>query len=284
MTTKLVLPFLETMITQVCNLSCHGCTNYSDLVHKGYVQWEQGKASLLPWLNRIEIPDFGIMGGEPLVNPECDKWILGIRQILPDTQIRFTTNGINLDKKMHLVESLKDVGNSVLKITVHGENEQVESTVNKIFKMYDWQPVTEFGIQRYKTDNNFRFQINRPSIFYKTYKNDYENMQPHNSDPTAAFAVCVQQTCPLLFGNRIYKCSTAGLLKNTLARFRNPNIDSWLPLIDHGIGPDCTDLELNTFINNFGKPNSICSQCPTAVDAQSKIVHVQNIKHKKVKC
>ena len=43
---KPTLPFLETMITQVCNLSCEGCTNYSDLEHKGYVKWKDGKRDL----------------------------------------------------------------------------------------------------------------------------------------------------------------------------------------------------------------------------------------------
>ena len=44
---KPVLPFVEIMITQACNISCTGCTNYSDLVHKGYLTWEQGQAEIL---------------------------------------------------------------------------------------------------------------------------------------------------------------------------------------------------------------------------------------------
>ena len=32
--TKMVLPFIETMVTQACNLSCRGCSNYSDLAQQ----------------------------------------------------------------------------------------------------------------------------------------------------------------------------------------------------------------------------------------------------------
>ena len=275
-----MLPFVETMITQVCNLSCHGCTNYSDLVHKGVVSWKQGKLELLPWLDRVQILDFGIMGGEPTINPECDQWITGIRNLIPDAQIRFTTNGINLNKKMHLVNLLKDVGNTVLKITVHTSDQMVESTIDQIFQMYRWEEVEEYGIKRYRTENNFRFQINRPTVFYKTYKNKYENMIPHDNDPIEAFKMCVQKTCPLMYKGRIYKCSTAGLLKDLLEKFNNPNITKWSPLIDRGIGADCTSSELEDFLNNFGKPNKICRQCPTLADTQSKIMHLAQVKHK----
>ena len=57
------LPFLETMLTQVCNLSCVGCTNYSDLKFSGYVPWDEGKEDLTNWLKKLTIPDFGLMGG-----------------------------------------------------------------------------------------------------------------------------------------------------------------------------------------------------------------------------
>ena len=111
---KKVLPFLETMITYSCNLSCTGCTNYSDYTMKGYVSWEQGKTWLSNWLDRVDIPDFGIIGGEPLLCPDVNKWIVGCRELMPDTQIRFTTNASLLTKKLSVFENLLDIGNSVI--------------------------------------------------------------------------------------------------------------------------------------------------------------------------
>ena len=74
---KFQLPFVEMQVTQVCNLSCLGCSNYADLKHTGYVKWDNGKQEISRWLERMDIGDFGIMGGEPLINPELKQWIVG---------------------------------------------------------------------------------------------------------------------------------------------------------------------------------------------------------------
>jgi organic radical activating enzyme len=280
---KPILPFVETMITQVCNLSCHGCTNYSDLQHEGYVSWTQGKQELEAWLTRVDILDFGILGGEPLVNPEVDKWIVGLRELMPNAQIRFTTNGIKLDKKFHLIQLLHDIGNCVIKIGVHVTDPKLEATIQRIYDSYDWEPVTEYGIDRHITGDRVRFHVKRPDTFYKTYQSTYADMKPHNSNPAEAFAICCQQTCPLLYQGKLHKCSTAGLIKETLAKVGNPNMDLWEPVIDHGIGTDCSDTELERFLDNFGKPNDICRQCPTLADTNAKIIHIDNVSTKKIK-
>lgn len=283
MAIKPVLPFVETMITQVCNLSCDGCTNYSDLQHEGYVTWSQGKRWLEAWIDRVEIPDFGIIGGEPTINPEVGDWIYGVRQLLPNAQIRFTTNGLLLNKKYELVQQLADIGNCIFKITVHQNNDEIEDTINQIFNMYNWQSVIEYGIKRYRTQNNFCFQINRPDIFWKSFKGNYTNMQPHASDPSDAFRICCQKTCPLLHNGVIYKCSTSGLLAETLDKFNNPNYEQWQPYISKGINSDCDDFELINFLQDFGKPNKICSQCPTSNDNDSKILHINHVSARKIK-
>ena len=269
------LPFLETMITQVCNLSCHGCTNYSDLPHKGYVTWEAGRKQLLPWLEKISIDDFGIMGGEPLINPEVSKWLLGVRNLLPDSQIRFTTNGELLHKHFEILNLSHDIGNVVFKITVHRNSPELEEIIEKIFKTYNWEPVQEFGIDRFKTTNNLRLQINRPNKFIKTYKNTYADMEPHDSDPSEAFKICVQQKCPLLYNGKIYKCSTSGLLESTLAKFDWPNKNEWEPYLSTGIAPTDSDADILNFVNNFGKPEQLCKQCPS--ESGAYIDHIKTV-------
>jgi molybdenum cofactor biosynthesis enzyme MoaA len=96
---KSVLPFLETMVTYWCNLSCNGCTNYSDYNMKGSVKWNDGKRWLEGWLEIFDIPDFGIIGGEPMLNLEIKDWIYGCRELMRNSQIRITTNAVNFLKK-----------------------------------------------------------------------------------------------------------------------------------------------------------------------------------------
>ena len=278
MLNKPCLPFLETMITQVCNLACLGCTNYSDLKHTGYVSWQQGSEWIQRWLTRIDIPDFGIMGGEPLINPECRDWLIGVRRLLPHSQIRFTTNGLLLDRHWDLLDLMHDLGNVSFKITVHVNDDKIQHIVDRIFSTYDWQPVNEFGIDRWITGNRFRFHVKRPQTFVKTYRGTYHDMRPWNSDPVEAFENCCQQTCPLLHHGLIYKCSTAGLLEQIVRDQSSHNIEHWLPYFDSGLPVNCDEQDLLRFIGNFGRPQAQCGLCPGS--KESKIQHMEFVSFK----
>jgi len=278
---KPVLPFVEMMVTQACNLSCAGCTNYSDLAYKGYLTWEQGCKEIEPWLDRVEIRDFGILGGEPLMNPDIRNWITGLRDRLPNSQLRFTTNGLLLEKNLDVLDLCHEVGNVVFKITKHIHSNNLDSVIDNIRSKFAWQPVTEYGIKRWRTTNNLRLQINQPLIFMKTFVGNYETMRPHHSDPEQAFDVCCQQTCPLLHKGKLFKCSTTALLKDVLARFDNPNFEEWTTYLNNGIEHNCSDKELNDFVDNFGKAHNMCSQCPTAHDKDSQLIHFENVSFKK---
>jgi len=278
--TKPVLPFLETMITQVCNLSCEGCTNYSDLVQQGYVPWALGKDWLSAWMERIEIPDFGIMGGEPLINPQVREWLIGTRELLPDAQIRFTTNGLLLEKHVDVVDLCHELGNVSFKISVHTHDARLESVIGDIFRRYNWTSVNEYGVDRWLTTNDFRFHVRRPDTFIKSFKGTYDNMQPWNTDPVDAFKICIQPRCPLLYDGKIFKCSTAGLLDDVLDRHGRPNKEQWENYIPRGLSPNSSDAEINAFINNFGRPNAICGQCPDSTTREAFLIHHITVKKK----
>jgi sulfatase maturation enzyme AslB (radical SAM superfamily) len=282
MNTKLNLPFLEVMVLRSCNLSCKGCTTFSDLKHQGdYGEWSQTKEWLEQWNQRLNIEAIGFMGGEPLIHPNIKDWIIGARQILPTSQIRFVTNGLLLEKSLEIIDTLYELGNSVLKISVHIEDARINRMIKYIMNRFDWKPVTEFHINRWSTGNDFKFQINRPERFYQTFKGTYSDMKPHDNNPADAFhQLCVQKKCPLLFEGKLYKCGTAGLTPHILKKFNNPNIELWEPYMNTGLTLDCTNEELNKFINNFGKPHSMCRQCPVESDRESVIDHSSNVSYK----
>lgn len=281
MLSKPILPFAEIMVTQACNISCAGCTNYSDLPHKGFLTWNEGREQILPWLDRVSIPDFGIIGGEPLLNPDIKQWIVGIRKLLPSAQIRFTTNGLLLEKHLDILDLCSDVGNVVFKITKHLDDTKLDKLIQIIFDKFNWEPVIEFGINRWRTNNDLRLQINSPAVFVKTFVGEYRNMKPHNSDPDEAFKICCQKTCPLIYQGKLYKCSTTALLEDVLSRFDQPNLTEWEKYLHKGLSPDCSESDLNNFIQNFGQPHSMCSQCPTEQDTESHLVHFNNVSFKK---
>lgn len=280
---KPVLPFCETMITYSCNLSCQGCTNYSDYNMKGWVPWIQGREWIEAWLDRVDIPDFGIIGGEPLMNPQVKQWIRGCREIMPASQIRFTTNAVLLSRRSSVLDDLFDIGNCVIKLTLHQPSEfYTQQAINSIMTRTKWREIEEFGIKRWITDNGVRLQINFPETFVKTYRGDYTDMLPHHSDPNESFKICCQQRCPLLYENRIFKCSSIALLARVLADWKHDQRPEWQQYLGYrGIDPDCDDRELERFIAYFGKPESICQMCPTESDVSSMLPHTKNVISKK---
>lgn len=267
------IEFLEVMVIRTCNLSCQGCTTFSDLTYSGYTTWEQARAELEPWTHRLDIEAIGIMGGEPLINPDIKNWLTGIRELLPNAQIRFITNGLLLNRHWDVVELLQELGNTVLKISYHINNAEVDSVIQRIFQTWPWTPVNEFGIDRWGRERECKFQVARPTQFLKTFKNDYANMAPHDSDPVEAFQRCVQKRCPLLYRGQLFKCGTVALMPEVLERHGNPNIEQWEPYLGHGLDITCSDRELRAFANNFGRPHPICQQCPTKNDTDSMLDH-----------
>ena len=272
--TQLTIPYAEIMVTQVCNLVCLGCSTYSDLQHKGYKSWNQGRKEIEPWLDRVNFDHIGIMGGEPLINPEIKQWLVGVRKLMPDTTIRVPTNATLLHKHLDVVDLLQELGNVIFKITVHQhDNPKVESAIEYVQNKFNWQPVYEYNVHRFVTDNNFKFQVNRPEKFFKTFNGEYHNAAPYNSEPDDAFEVCHQKECPLLLNNRIYKCSTSGLMDSVLARHGYPNHDLWKPYLDNGIngsiGIDESIESIKKFIDNIQKPHATCRQCPNKNNIQS---------------
>jgi organic radical activating enzyme len=265
---KFTIPYVEIITTQICTLSCPGCSTYSDISHKGYVSWDAARKDIVPWLDRVTFDHFGIMGGEPIINPGIKDWIIGIRELMPDTTIRFPTNGTLIHKHLDVVDLLQEIGNVIFKITVHINDKRIEDAVNLVTNRYTWEKeIFEYNSNRLVTSNNFKLQINRPKVFFKTFQNAYSNAAPYNSDPIAAFDQCHQKECPLLINGRIYKCSTSGLMGDVLKRFENPNQKQWEPYLDNNkngsISIESTNEQIQLFIDNIKKPHPTCRQCPT---------------------
>jgi molybdenum cofactor biosynthesis enzyme MoaA len=124
---KPTLEFIESFIINPCNLSCVGCTTFSDLETQGYSKWEDEKHWFEKWSKRIDFQSWGVMGGEPFMNPYLRDWIIGIRNLLPGTQIRIVTNGTLLDKHWDIINLLSEIGNCILKISVHIDDAQINN-------------------------------------------------------------------------------------------------------------------------------------------------------------
>jgi hypothetical protein len=124
------LSYAEFYITNVCNLNCDNCNRYNNFAFTGHQSWDEYAKLYAEWAKIIDIEMICILGGEPLLNPDFIKWISGISSLWPNSFIRISTNGTQLDRWPELYDILeKSEGRIYLEVNQHGVD--LEDTVEK---------------------------------------------------------------------------------------------------------------------------------------------------------
>ena len=110
-TERTELETMEIHAAEHCNLNCKNCSMFCGLVETCdfpcYLEFEEGIKQLKNFFPHIK--KFRIIGGEPLLNPELDKYIRLIRNVYPYTDIRLISNGILVTKMSdQLIQTIID--------------------------------------------------------------------------------------------------------------------------------------------------------------------------------
>ena len=87
---------MEFHIVDHCNLNCRACNNFSNIVDKEvFVDIESLRKDLLRIHELVDnVRSIGIMGGEPLLNPNINDYIVMTREIFPYSSIHVCSNGL----------------------------------------------------------------------------------------------------------------------------------------------------------------------------------------------
>lgn len=94
--TRPVLKFGDFHITHVCNYNCEGCVRMSNYRFSGHQLWDDYKDYYTELSKKFSIKLLGISGGEPFLNPDLKNWLVGLRQLWPESEIWCGTNGSRL--------------------------------------------------------------------------------------------------------------------------------------------------------------------------------------------
>jgi hypothetical protein len=85
---------------------------------------------------------------------------------------------------------------------------------------------------------------------------------PFESQPDAAFKVCMQKTCTQLFRGMLWKCPALAYFTQLEAKLKLNDLPQWQLFRDYkAVSPDATDDELRTFIQTKAIPQ--CGLCPS---------------------
>ena len=115
------LDYGEFYITNVCNLNCQNCNRFNNYAFSGHQRWKDHEEQYQKWSKIIDFGTIGILGGEPLLNPEFPIWLNNIATLWPNSSIKIISNGTQMDRWPDLYQQIKQYNGRVfLDISIHG--------------------------------------------------------------------------------------------------------------------------------------------------------------------
>lgn len=192
---KPVLEHIEVDISEICNLNCKGCGHYSNVIDKqrkpflDLKEFKKDVEKLSELFSSIKL--FALLGGEPLLNPNLDKYILIVRDFFPKTKIQILTNGL-------LIENLsEEIMKTIRRCNVEIHISLYPPTKDKIFE-----------IQRFLYKNSITYFI-RPyasNYFYRGI------VKPENFKHIQEKINCPCSHIHYLYDSKVYSCASAALI------------------------------------------------------------------------
>ena len=115
-----MINYLEHHIVDHCNLNCIGCSHFSPLAEPWFEDIRDFERDFRELKNKTDVGTIRIMGGEPLLHPDCTQFLIKARELFPDSEIQLVTNGILLKAKKSSLVDLCNNLNIVICISNYG--------------------------------------------------------------------------------------------------------------------------------------------------------------------
>lgn len=180
---------IEIHLADHCNLNCFGCNHFSPIAPKKFQDFESVRKNLLS-LKGINL-NFRLLGGEPLLNKEIEKYIYLIRSIFKKAKIEIITNGIILQKK-----KLNYLSASFFETC---KNNDIIVSITKYPINIDYNEIIEILSERQINYKIFGDHMNKQG--FKTYK-----FESKNNNHLFKYYKCIDFTCLQLVNDRLYVC------------------------------------------------------------------------------
>ena len=192
-----VLFYAEMSIIDYCNLNCKGCNHYAAIFPKQLPDIE----TRLDDVRRIkdlydEVIEFGLIGGEPLLNPEVDLYIERVKELLPNTKLQMVTNGLLIPAISEgVLQCIKEYG----VLVVISEYVPTSKMINKITDR----------LREFEIDYEIR-SVDVKKKFYKTLSLKKDSIYPKK---------CISLGCTNICDGKIARCPTALYINKLNQRF-----------------------------------------------------------------
>jgi hypothetical protein len=301
--TKPRLAYTEIYITNVCNYSCANCQSLNNFAFKGHQRWADYQEEYQLLSSQLDIDVVQIIGGEPTLNPDFEKWVNGISNLWPSSKLQISTNGSRLDKLTDQVYQTLLKHKGTLWITCH--DIQLYEQFLEFSKAFlkEIQSDTGGDEQDWKTD--YEQSKTDPSVKLRTVsrklidKNGVEVIldwsqafvpsvvdvvdrhclkMNYNSDPIEAHDICYFKTCHQINKGKLYKCPLVSVLPDFLDQF-DVTMSNDDRMIAYSYQPlSVNDNNVAEFVTNINQPIPQCKFCPSKYIKQNFVGTEKKIK------
>jgi hypothetical protein len=183
---KPVMDSVDTHLTDHCNLNCKGCGHFSSIADPWFTDISEYEKDMKRFGELFSnIKTIRLLGGEPLLHPEVEKYFSLTRTYFPVSSIELWTNGVLLSQMNESFWSSCQEYNILIEWTVY------PPYVKKVDR------ILEFGKSK-----GVHIDTHNIEVFCS-----FMNIQG-NSDPEKVFKYCRSSSCcPFLKQGKVYICA-----------------------------------------------------------------------------
>lgn len=253
---------LDIHITHNCNLTCESCSDFTNHGHSRMLSLEEARDWMSLWNKRIVPKQFLILGGEPTLHKDLEKFLDLSREMWPKSKLMLVTNAFFLHLHQDLWKSLKS--NDVhLSISIHDNSEEYISKIkDNLLLVSKWKKNYGISVSHSKEYENWK-------VIYKGYGS---NILPfEDNDPKSSWDNCFMDgKCFQLHEGKIWKCAPLAYLPLQKERYGEKLSSKWDPYLKYRpLESTCSDKEINEFFNK--KEESFCGMCPSKQIIKDKV-------------
>jgi len=242
---RAVIAKLEFHVCDACNLNCRGCSHFAPVFTGGFVQIHHFERQMeLLSQKFVNIFRFRLMGGEPFLHKELDKFITISRKVLPYTHLEIVTNGLILrEVPDNIWQSVRE-NEAILNISLYPPTFKIK---NELVEMLDKKGVEySFG--------SALEQYNENGVI-KEFHKCFTEHRLHN--PITAARYCMGKKCHYLRDGKISKCALP-LLSHGLNNYYHKNY-----VVEEGDYADLNDMKTSSWdmVHKLHNATPFCAYC-----------------------
>lgn len=196
----LTLLSIEMQTVDYCNLNCKGCSHFSPIFEKKAPDFN-ARIQDLYLLRKLfhKIIFISLLGGEPLLSPDMDKYVTEARRLFPDSEIQIVTNGLLLCEGSGIGDDLlKLIAENNITVSI-SEYKPTHAVIQKIISRLEKFKV-DYIIRPYDSKEKFNIAIS-------VSNNSKYNLK------------CREEGCVAVCEGKIAKCPTLLYLHKFNERF-----------------------------------------------------------------